>query len=53
MPRGIKKSNLPNKTCLACRKPFFWRKKWEKVWDNVKFCSRRCRMLSKSFEQST
>nr|WP_232727952.1 DUF2256 domain-containing protein [Acidovorax sp. 69] len=23
--------------------PFTWRKKWEKVWDEVKYCSDRCR----------
>ena len=22
---------------------FVWRKKWEKVWDEVKYCSERCR----------
>ncbi|MFM8753701.1 MAG: DUF2256 domain-containing protein, partial [Phenylobacterium sp.] len=24
-------------------RPFAWRKKWEKVWDEVKYCSERCR----------
>jgi hypothetical protein len=28
--------------CLS--KPFAWRKKWEKVWDEVKYCSDKCRM---------
>ncbi|MBY0394484.1 MAG: DUF2256 domain-containing protein, partial [Novosphingobium sp.] len=23
--------------------PFTWRKKWERDWDNVKYCSDRCR----------
>ncbi|RYE16560.1 MAG: DUF2256 domain-containing protein, partial [Sphingobacteriaceae bacterium] len=23
--------------------PFDWRKKWEKCWDEVKYCSDRCR----------
>ena len=23
--------------------PFTWRKKWEAVWDEVKYCSDRCR----------
>jgi hypothetical protein len=41
--RGIKKQNLPNKTCMVCNRPFSWRKKWEKVWDEVKYCSDRCR----------
>jgi hypothetical protein len=43
MPRGVKKSDLPTKTCAACGKPFTWRKKWERDWENVKTCSDRCR----------
>nr|WP_306545253.1 DUF2256 domain-containing protein [Malikia spinosa] len=23
--------------------PFAWRKKWERDWDQVKYCSERCR----------
>ncbi|MCZ8198546.1 MAG: DUF2256 domain-containing protein [Flavobacterium sp.] len=42
--RGVKKQNLPSKTCIVCQKPFTWRKKWEKVWDEVKYCSDKCRM---------
>ncbi len=38
-----KKSDLPTKTCVSCGLPFIWRKKWEKVWDEVKYCSDRCR----------
>ncbi|HRK19990.1 MAG TPA: DUF2256 domain-containing protein [Hyphomicrobiaceae bacterium] len=37
------KSDLPTKTCVTCGRPFAWRKKWEKVWDEVKYCSERCR----------
>ncbi|WP_394368133.1 DUF2256 domain-containing protein [Flavobacterium kayseriense] len=29
--------------CLVCNRPFTWRKKWEKVWDEVKYCSDKCR----------
>ncbi|NJS39850.1 MAG: DUF2256 domain-containing protein [Rhodobacteraceae bacterium] len=47
MPRGVKKSDLPEKTCVTCGKPFTWRKKWEKVWDEVKYCSDRCRADAK------
>lgn len=42
--KGVKKQNLPIKICLVCQKPFTWRKKWEKVWDEVKYCSDKCRM---------
>ncbi|MBE86049.1 MAG: hypothetical protein CMC64_03220, partial [Flavobacteriaceae bacterium] len=38
----MKKSNLPSKICIVCNKPFNWRKKWEKNWENVKYCSKRC-----------
>ncbi|MBL9133211.1 MAG: DUF2256 domain-containing protein, partial [Verrucomicrobiaceae bacterium] len=31
------------KICLACGRPFAWRKKWERDWENVKFCSDACR----------
>ena len=27
----MKKSNLPEKVCPVCNRPFSWRKKWEKV----------------------
>lgn len=41
--KGVKKENLPTKMCITCGRPFAWRKKWEKVWDEVKFCSDACR----------
>ena len=37
------KKPLPTKTCIVCKRPFTWRKKWEKDWENVKYCSKRCR----------
>ncbi|MEY3425541.1 MAG: hypothetical protein RL679_899, partial [Bacteroidota bacterium] len=39
----MKKSHLPSKICLVCKKPFSWRKKWEKDWEAVKYCSEKCR----------
>ncbi len=39
----LNKSNLPSKICIMCEKPFSWRKKWQKVWDEVKYCSEKCR----------
>ncbi|WP_370654139.1 DUF2256 domain-containing protein [Pseudotabrizicola sp.] len=39
----VKKGDLPSKPCTHCGRPFAWRKKWEKVWDEVRFCSDRCR----------
>lgn len=38
-----KKTELPSKTCLCCGLPFAWRRKWERDWDQVKYCSERCR----------
>jgi hypothetical protein len=38
-----KKPHLPTKICAVCERPFTWRKKWEKVWEEVKYCSDRCR----------
>lgn len=39
------KSTLPTKICISCQRPFAWRKKWARDWDEVKFCSQRCRCL--------
>ncbi|MFN3379305.1 DUF2256 domain-containing protein [Runella zeae] len=41
--KNVKKENLPQKVCTVCGRPFVWRKKWEKVWEEVKYCSERCR----------
>jgi hypothetical protein len=38
-----RKPNLPQKLCAACNRPFTWRKKWERVWDEVRYCSDACR----------
>jgi hypothetical protein len=38
-----KKVNLPQKICPVCQRPFTWRKKWEKDWEQVIYCSERCR----------
>jgi hypothetical protein len=35
--------DLATKICVVCRREFAWRKKWEQVWAEVKFCSERCR----------
>ncbi|MFM7710514.1 MAG: DUF2256 domain-containing protein [Ferruginibacter sp.] len=41
--RSVKKENRLQKTCLVCNRPFAWRKKWKQVWEEVKYCSDRCR----------
>ncbi|AEH02010.1 DUF2256 domain-containing protein [Lacinutrix sp. 5H-3-7-4] len=39
----MKKQNLPSKICKTCKLPFSWRKKWKRNWNNVKYCSEKCR----------
>mmetsp|Transcript_27587 Transcript_27587/g.63242 ORF Transcript_27587/g.63242 Transcript_27587/m.63242 type:complete len:224 (-) Transcript_27587:240-911(-) len=51
MPRGVKKENLPCKLCLICNRPFTWRKKWEKCWDEVSVCSKSCNRKRRSSRQ--
>ncbi len=36
-----KKSDLPSKICVRCQRLFSWRKKWAKVWEEVRYCSER------------
>ncbi|WP_083467574.1 DUF2256 domain-containing protein [Croceitalea dokdonensis] len=38
-----KKLHLPKKLCPVCQRPFTWRKKWRNSWEDVKYCSERCR----------
>nr|WP_314545518.1 DUF2256 domain-containing protein [uncultured Massilia sp.] len=42
-----KKADLPSKPCARCGLPFNWRKKWERDWENVRFCSERCRRAAR------
>lgn len=37
------KKPLPEKTCPVCQRPFSWRKRWERCWDAVVYCSDACR----------
>jgi hypothetical protein len=41
--KTVKKENLPSKKCLHCGRPFTWRKKWERSWEEVKYCSEACK----------
>lgn len=31
------------KTCASCGRTIEWRKKWERDWDQVRYCSTACR----------
>jgi hypothetical protein len=48
MAKMRRKADLPTKLCAACGLSFAWRKKWARDWDNVRFCSERCRRSNKS-----
>jgi hypothetical protein len=43
MPKMRPKADLPSKDCAACGRPFSWRKKWARDWENVRYCSDACR----------
>ncbi|MCS6810021.1 MAG: DUF2256 domain-containing protein [Tepidimonas sp.] len=38
-----RKPHLPCKICPVCGRPFAWRRKWARVWEQVRYCSERCR----------
>jgi len=37
------KNGHPPKVCLRCGRAFEWRKKWERDWEQVRYCSEKCR----------
>ncbi|MGU5724938.1 DUF2256 domain-containing protein [Aeromonas caviae] len=37
------KPHLPEKICPVCLRPFAWRRKWARCWQEVRYCSERCR----------
>lgn len=39
----MSRSPLPTKPCVACGRDIRWRKKWERDWEQVKYCSDACR----------
>ncbi|WP_344827707.1 DUF2256 domain-containing protein [Rurimicrobium arvi] len=50
--KRVKKGDLPEKICATCGRPFSWRKKWERVWDEVCYCSDRCRSEKNKLRQT-
>lgn len=36
-------ADLPTKDCVVCGRTITWRKKWERDWDSVRYCSTACR----------
>lgn len=47
---GTAKRDLPTKVCVVCARPFAWRRKWARDWDQVKVCSDRCRAQARRGE---
>jgi hypothetical protein len=37
------KAGLPSKPCAVCGRTMTWRKAWAKNWDDVRYCSEKCR----------
>ena len=48
MAKMVRKGDLPTKICASCGRPFAWRKKWARDWDQVLYCSDRCRTTKTS-----
>lgn len=39
-----------SKICESCGRSFDFRKKWEKNWDSIKYCSDECRKNKNNFD---
>jgi hypothetical protein len=46
--QGVRKEHLPEKACVTCGRPFRWRRKWARDWQEVRHCSERCRRTARS-----
>ncbi|RRA47989.1 DUF2256 and DUF3253 domain-containing protein [Acidipila sp. EB88] len=44
---------VPSKPCVVCGREITWRKKWERSWDEVRYCSDGCRKRAKSGAATT
>lgn len=44
------KTNPPDKICESCGRSFEFRKKWERDWDQIKFCSDECKRNKNKFD---
>ncbi|MFZ9102189.1 MAG: DUF2256 domain-containing protein [Pontimonas sp.] len=50
--RATVKNGHPPKVCEVCGLEFEWRKKWERDWEAVRYCSERCRRAAKTQRRS-
>ncbi|MDX6804923.1 DUF2256 domain-containing protein [Terrihabitans rhizophilus] len=44
MAKHRAKADLPSKPCECCGRPMVWRKSWRSNWEQVRYCSDKCRM---------
>lgn len=44
---------VESKTCLVCGRTIEWRKKWERSWSEVKYCSDGCRRRKREAADDT
>ncbi|XKE46337.1 DUF2256 domain-containing protein [Halomonas organivorans] len=47
-----RKADLPSKPCRTCGRPFRWRRKWSRCWDEVHHCSERCRRQARRLRRA-
>ena len=38
-----KPTHPESKPCIVCGRSITWRKKWERDWENIRYCSDKCR----------
>ncbi|MCO6049085.1 DUF2256 domain-containing protein [Mesorhizobium sp. RP14(2022)] len=53
MPKMRAKSDLPSKPCRHCGRPMAWRKAWARNWNEVLYCSDRCRAEAARLRRDT
>ncbi|MCP4191346.1 MAG: DUF2256 domain-containing protein [Planctomycetaceae bacterium] len=51
MRTRTKDKGVPTKICIVCHRPFSWRRKWARCWQQVRFCSDRCRKMKRRVSQ--
>ncbi len=51
--REAKNNSKAWKLCPICHRPFTWRKKWQRDWHNVIYCSKRCQKEKNNHAQAS
>ena len=50
LDRGVRKAV---KSCIECKRDMVWRKKWASCWEEVQFCSKRCKTANRRASRRT